>query len=308
MKGKKHAMRSFEVDVWIRGVHIGRTVLAGDLPTARQRSVGSSAEIGVVGDGILPTHLWIGAHRGSFFAASVDPERPALICGRPIATRWERMDLPCEVRFGEAARLTVRALPVQTAPEEKYPSGATRVHALEPPRRSSDASPPALVTTDHTPGPQAIPPSVAGRVSPRGGMLADLMRLLRTRTGRMVVAGGSALPVLALACVLILRARSRPSPVPPAPVQRTFVPVPRAAAMASDAAAPGADASTAPAAPSERDVLAERRIAEALFGGDFARALAQCETLAAAHPDAADYAVMLRVLRARRSRMRPAAQ
>lgn len=81
-------------------------------------------------------------------------------------------------------------------------------------------------------------------------------------------------------------AASTPNPAPPSPF----------AALGS----PEGDADSPLAAP--RDRAGERRVAEAMFAGDFARAAAEGRRLADANPESPEYPVVARVLRAKAAR------
>gem|GEM_PF-5834388 len=81
-------------------------------------------------------------------------------------------------------------------------------------------------------------------------------------------------------------------------------PTPTAAASVTSARPP---ATIVPALPEDGapvDAAAERRVAEAMFAGDYARALVECDALAVAHPSSSRYGVMVRVLRAKAARRR----
>lgn len=63
-------------------------------------------------------------------------------------------------------------------------------------------------------------------------------------------------------------------------------------------------AAAAAAAQLTPEAMAERTVAEAMFSGDYERALDACDALANAHPETPRYGVMARVLRAKAARTR----
>jgi len=102
-------------------------------------------------------------------------------------------------------------------------------------------------------------------------------------------------------------AEAAPSTAPSATPSATPAKGAKTAASAH-AAAPAASGSAASlvagAAPSDEtpDPVGDRKVAEAVFAGNYAKALEECGALAVAHPGSARYGVMVRVLRAKAAR------
>jgi hypothetical protein len=100
-----------------------------------------------------------------------------------------------------------------------------------------------------------------------------------------------------IACTLAVRlgAREATEPPSPAPAQPTAVPVQYATPSVPR---PPAPVIARPAA-GRPTPASERRVAEALFAGDYARASDSVDALAASRPEDERYAVMMRVVRAK---------
>ena len=96
------------------------------------------------------------------------------------------------------------------------------------------------------------------------------------------------------------------SPAPAAPVDSSAVvpPTPEPAHGKRDVGKAAAAKAAAAAALLTPEAEGEHAVAEAMFSGDYARALKACDALVKAHPEEPRYGVMARVLRTKASRVR----
>jgi hypothetical protein len=70
---------------------------------ARPVALGSSSAIRVRGPQVLPEHALLFVRGGVLHVASIDPNAPVYVDGRPAPTYWVPVSLPCRLAVGQVA-------------------------------------------------------------------------------------------------------------------------------------------------------------------------------------------------------------
>lgn len=338
--GSVRPVPSLEVEVLSGTTIVGRAPLGAQHPLvgvdAHGRLVTGAA------DG-RPARLWIATRGPLVCAMSVDPLCPATIGGAPLPGTWVPLGLPCAVHVGaavvnvraashpadaeEVTRIgaiasrpssarAAAAPPAQPSDEtwvEEAPSGVTRVAlpsapvqaAKRVPPSSSSGSIPALVRSAPPPPPPSTrPPSQARTlrlVALAGIAAAAGLWLIGMNTGVITTNMSRRTQTTSRTASATTPAETTTSSAaadpPAAPVAKADAGAPRLFDEPDEASAEPSEAAVAAANG------ADRRIAEAMFAGDYQRALDESAALGKADPTSARYAVIARVLRAKAARM-----